>query len=55
MVVKNLPVDCAGDARDVSLGLIPGSGRFSRIGNGNPLQHFCLKNAWTESLVGYSP
>ena len=24
--------------------LIPGSGRFPGYGNGNPLQHSCLKN-----------
>ena len=29
----------AGDA-----GLIPGSGRFSREGNGNPPQYSCLEN-----------
>ena len=32
----------AGDARDV--GLIPGSGRYSQIGNGNQLQCSCLAN-----------
>jgi len=26
------------------LGLIPGLGRFSREGNGNPLQYSCLEN-----------
>ena len=26
------------------VGLIPGSGRFPREGNGNPLQYFCLEN-----------
>ena len=26
------------------LGLIPGSGRSSEEGNGNPLQHSCLEN-----------
>ena len=26
------------------LGLIPGSGRFPREGNGNPLQYSCLEN-----------
>ena len=26
------------------LGLIPGSGRYPREGNGNPLQHYCLGN-----------
>ena len=30
------------DAGD--LGLIPGSGRSPREGNGNPLQHSCLEN-----------
>ena len=34
LVVRNLPVK-AGDARDV--GLIPGWGRPSGVGNGNPL------------------
>ena len=29
-----------GDSRDTSL--IPGSGRSPGIGNGNPLQYFCL-------------
>ena len=33
-VVKNMPAN-AGDVRDV--GSIPGSGRFPREGNGNPL------------------
>ena len=32
----------AGDTRDV--GLIPGSGRFLGVGNGNPLQYSCLEN-----------
>ena len=40
-VVKNLPAN-AGDARDV--GLIPGSGRSSGVGNVNPLQYSCLEN-----------
>ena len=26
------------------LGLIPGSGRCAREGNGNPLQYYCLEN-----------
>ena len=26
------------------VGLIPGSGRFPREGNGNPLQYSCLEN-----------
>jgi len=33
-IVKNLPAS-AGDTRDV--GWIPGSGRFSGVGNGNAL------------------
>ena len=37
-VVKNLPAN-AGD-----VGLIPGSGRSSGEGNGNPLQYACLGN-----------
>ena len=32
------------------LGLIPGSGRSPREGNGNPLQYWCLENS-----VGYNP
>ena len=40
VVVKNLPTD-AGDTRD--MGSIPGSGRPSGGGNGNPLQYFCLE------------
>ena len=40
-MVKNLLAN-AGDVRDV--GLIPGSGRSSGVGNGNPLQYSCLEN-----------
>ena len=47
-VVKNLPLN-AGDAREV--GFIPGSGRYSGIGNGNPLLYSCLEN----SMDRYSP
>ena len=43
----------AGDPGDVDL--IPGLGRFSKGGNGNPLQYSCLENPHGErSLVGYS-
>ena len=35
-VVKKLPAN-AGD-----MGLIPGSGRSSGVGNGNPIQYSCL-------------
>ena len=57
MVVKNLPamqetVRNAGD-----WGLIPGSGRSSGGGNGNPLQYSCLGNpmdrgAWGATVHG---
>ena len=40
MVKNRLPT--AGDARDT--GLIPGLGRSSGVGNGNPLQHSYLVN-----------
>ena len=40
-MVKN-PHDNAGDAGDT--GSIPGSGRSSREGNGNPFQYSCLGN-----------
>ena len=40
-VVKNLPTN-AGDTRYV--GLIPGWGLSFGIGNGNPLQYYCLEN-----------
>ena len=48
-MVKNLPAS-AGEARDVSS--VPGLGRSSRVGNGNPLQYSCLGQ---RSLAGYSP
>ena len=40
-VVKNLPAN-AGATGDV--GSIPGLGRSSREGHGNPLQYSCLEN-----------
>ena len=40
-MVKNLPAN-AGDMRDA--GSIPGSGRSTGEGNGNPLQYSCLGN-----------
>ena len=50
-VVKNSPAN-AGD-----VGLIPGSGRTPREGNGNPLQYSCLGNpmergAWRAIVHG---
>ena len=41
-MVKNPPAN-AGAARDVVL--IPGLGRFTGEGNGNPLQDSCLENS----------
>ena len=41
LAVKNWPAK-AGDVRDV--GLIPGSGRFLGVVNGNLLQYSCLEN-----------
>ena len=43
------PLDIAGDAREE--GSNPGSGRSHGVGNGNPLQYFCLdkpvdREAW---------
>ena len=40
-MVKNPPAN-AGDIRDS--GSIPGLGRFSGGGHGNPLQYSCLEN-----------
>ena len=37
-VVKNLPASAG------NTGSIPGSGRFTGEGNGNPLQYSCLRN-----------
>ena len=42
LVVKNPPAN-AGDIRDV--GSIPGLGRSSGGGHGNPLQYACLGNS----------
>ena len=42
LVVKNPPAN-VGDARDPDS--IPGSGRSSGEGNGNPLQYSCLDNS----------
>ena len=36
------------------MGSIPGLGRSSRVGNGNPLQYFCVENLGQRSLAGYS-
>ena len=54
LVVKNSPAN-AGHLRN--LGLIPGSGRSSGGGNGNPLPYSCLENpmyrgAWRATVHG---
>ena len=49
--VKNL-LASAGPAGDA--GSTPGSGRFPGAGNGNPLQHSCLRNPMERSLAGWS-
>jgi len=38
LALKNLPANAGGES------LIPGSGRCSGAGNGNPLQYSCLEN-----------
>ena len=51
-MVNNLSAN-TGDARDVNL--IPGSGRCSGEGNGNPLQYSCMENSHRQrSLAGSS-
>ena len=55
LVVKN-PLANAGDLRDV--GSIPGLGRSSEEGKGNPFQHSCLENpmdrgAWRATVHGF--
>ena len=54
LVVNNPPAN-AGDIRDA--GTIPGSGRSSGGGHGNPLQYSCLENpmdrgAWWATIEG---
>ena len=53
-LVKNLPAN-AGDSEDGDS--IPGSGRSSEEGNGNPFQYSCLRNpmdrgAWRATVHG---
>ena len=52
LLVKSLLAN-TGDARDASS--TPGSGRFSRGGNGNPLQYSSLEKSYRcRRLMGYS-
>ena len=51
LVVKNPPANVG------NVGWIPGSGRSSEVGSGNPLQYSCLKNpmdrrAWQATVHG---
>ena len=51
LVVKNPPSNAG------YTDLVPGSGRSSRDGNGNPLQYSCLENpmdrgAWQATVMG---
>ena len=48
-MLKNLPVN-AGDIKDA--GSIPGLGRFSEKGHGNPLQYSCLENPMDRGAWG---
>ena len=49
LLVKNTFVS-AGEVREE--GSISESGRSLGGGHGNPLQHFCLENPWTEEPGG---
>ena len=49
LVVKNLPAN-AGDSGDKDL--IPGPGRSSGVGNGNPLQYSWLENSMGRGAMG---
>ena len=51
LVVKNLRAN-EGDIRDTVS--IPGSGRSSGGGHGNPLQYSCLENPMDRGDMGYS-
>ena len=47
LMVKNPPY-----RRQRDLGVIPGSGRSLREGNGNPLQYSCLENLMDRGVWG---
>ena len=51
-VVKN-PLPNAGEERDA--GLIPGSGRLSGGGHGNPPRILAWETPWTEETGGLQP
>ena len=55
-VVKNPLANAGAAGNSVSF---PGSGRFPRVGNSNPLQYSCLENpvdrgAWAATVYGYT-
>ena len=39
--IKNLPGHAGGTG---DMGSVPGSGKYLRVGNSNPLQYSCLEN-----------
>ena len=46
---------CCNEGETKDVGLIPGLGRASGDGKGNPLQYSCLENSMKQrSLVGYN-
>ena len=56
-MVKNPPAMQEASYSAEDMGLIPGSGRSPREGNGNPLQYSCLGNpmdrgAWQTTVHG---
>ena len=51
-MVKNPPAN-AGDIKDQ--GLIPGSGSYPGVGNGNLLQYSCPENSFERGAWHYGP
>ena len=51
-MVKKLPANVE-DTRD--MGSIPGLERSPEVGNGNPLQYFCLENSMDRGAWGLQP
>ena len=48
--VRHMGIPCGSDGKELAYnagdpGLIPGSGRSSEEGNGNPLQYYSLENS----------
>ena len=60
MIILLIKLPCDSDGKESAcnagdLGLIPGLGRSSGGGQGNPLQYSCLENPMDRDLVGYCP